>query len=159
MLYKKLVLGFLLVAFNSISTFAQTILEVAFFQNKYEVLFEEAQRLKKPMMLVFSTKNSSASVQMDSATLSDVYVASYISLNYLAKKIDMAEEGYSRLIKKYQVKQFPTTFFLDNKGRITGKMEGFYPADFFMKVMANNLIRSKKKYQAQATYDVYLSSL
>ncbi len=159
MLHKKLVLGFLLVAFNSISTFAQNILEVAFFQNTYNVLLEEAQRLKKPMMLVFSTKNSSTSVQMDSATLSNVFVASYISLNYLAKKIDMTEEGDSRLLKKYGVKQFPTTLFLDSKGRVIGKMEGFYPADFFMKVMTNNLARSKKMYQAQATYDVYLSSL
>lgn len=159
MVYKKITLGLLLFVSTCCSTYAQNIIEASFFQNKYSVLLAEAKRLKKPMILVFSANWCSPCLKMEKETFSDEYVASFISLNYLAKKVDVTEWEGVGLSNDFRISLFPTTLFLDYKGNVTGKMEGFFPVNFFIQAITNNMVKNRKTYQGQTAYDVYLSSL
>jgi hypothetical protein len=87
-----------------VSSFSQTILDVAFFQSSYADMFISAQRMQKPMILFFSANWSNPSLKMEKETLSDEYVASFMSLNYLAKKVDIRYDEGLQLVNNFKVK-------------------------------------------------------
>lgn len=57
---------------------------------------------------------------MDKETYSDELIASVISLNYFAYKVDVGTVEGLEISDKHNANQFPTTLFLDYNGKVLG---------------------------------------
>ena len=161
MIHTKITFIIVFMTSSIVSSFSQTILDAAFFQSSYADMFISAQHMQKPMILFFSANGSDPSLKMEKETLSDEYVASFMSLNYLAKKVDIRYDEGLQLVNHFKVKRFPTILFLDHQGKVKTKMEGFYQTDYFLKVLLGLQFRQSKyrQHNFESGYDVYLSSL
>ena len=61
---------------------------------------------------------------MDANTFKEEIVGKYFNEKFISIKIDMEKGEGIDLMKKYEVKAFPTLFVLDAKGNVVKRMMG-----------------------------------
>ena len=154
----KLSLGILLLGL-SIATKAQDIMTTSFFTGSYQELLQEAKRLKKPIILDFTASWCGPCKKMVQETYSDELVASIVSLKYFAYKVDVQELEGLDLADKYQAFQYPTTLFVDYNGKVLGRLKGFYPPEYFIKILQMNQDRRHNMFEKEIDYDALITSL
>ncbi len=143
----------------STSTKAQDIMTTSFFTGSYQELLQEAKRLKKPIILDFTASWCSPCRKMANETYSDEIVASIVSLKYFAYKVDVQELEGLELSDKYQAFQYPTTVFLDYNGKIFGRLKGFYPPEYFIKILLMNQNKRRGVFNKEEDFDALITSL
>jgi thioredoxin-related protein len=152
---------FLIIILLTLSTKinAQDIITASFFTGSYKDLLKEAKRLKKPIILDFSASWCGPCKKMEKETYSDVTIASIISLKYFAYKVDIQELEGLGIADKYNATQFPTTLFLDCNGKVLGRLKGFYPPEYFIKILEMKQNRRRAIFQKEEDFDVLITSL
>ena len=144
----------------AIQTQAQdNIVSASFFSGKYQDLFQEAKRLKKPIILDFTATWCGPCKKMNEDTYSDELVASIISLRYFAYKVDVGTAEGLEISDKYNSTQFPTTLFLDYNGKVLGRLKGYYPPEYFIKILEVNQYRRRGVFDKEEDFDVLITSL
>ena len=143
----------------SAATNAQDILSTSFFTGSYQELLQEAKRLKKPIILDFTASWCSPCRKMANETYSDELVASIVSLKYFAYKVDVQELEGLEIADKYQAFQYPTTLFLDYNGKILGRLKGFYPPEYFIKILQMNQNKRRSVFNKEEDFDALITSL
>lgn len=143
----------------SIATKAQDIMTTSFFTGSYQELLQEAKRLKKPIILDFTASWCGPCRKMANETYSDEVVASIVSLKYFAYKVDVQEFNGLEIADKYQIFQYPTTLFLDYNGKVLGRLKGFYPPEYFIKILQMNQNRKLSVFNKEEDFDSLVTSL
>ena len=143
----------------SIATKAQDIMTTSFFTGSYQELLQEAKRLKKPIILDFTASWCGPCRKMANETYSDEVVASIVSLKYFAYKVDVEEFNGLEIADKYQIFQYPTTLFLDYNGKVLGRLKGFYPPEYFIKILQMNQNRKRSVFNKEEDFDSLVTSL
>jgi thioredoxin 1 len=154
---KHTLLLFLLII--SIAAKAQDIMTTSFFTGSYQELLQEAKRLKKPIILDFTASWCGPCKKMERETYSDVEVASIVSLKYFAYKVDVQELEGLDLADKYGAFQYPTTMFLDYNGKVLGRLKGFYPPEYFIKILLMNQNKRRSIFNKEEDFDSLITSL
>ena len=157
--FNKPIFIVLLIFVISTATKAQDIMTTSFFGGTYQELLQEAKRLKKPIILDFTASWCGPCKKMAKETYSDELVASIISLKYFAYKVDVQELEGLELADKYQAYQYPTTLFVDYNGKVLGRLKGFYPPEYFIKVLQMNQDRRHSIFEKEIDFDALISSL
>ena len=143
----------------STATKAQGIMTTSFFTGSYHDLLQEAKRLKKPIILDFTASWCGPCKKMEKETYSDELVASIISLKYFAYKVDVQELEGLDIADKYQAFQYPTTLFLDYNGKVLGRLKGFYPPEYFIKILQMNQNKRRGVFNKEEDFDALITSL
>ena len=156
MIKKFLIIVSLLI---SVEIQAQDILSTSFFTGSYQDLLQEAKRLKKPIILDFSAPWCNPCKKMERDTYSDELIASVVSLKYFAYKVDIGTIEALEIADNYKVTQFPTTLFLDYKGNVLGRLKGFYPPEYFIKMLEMNQNRRGSLFGKEKDFDALITSL
>ena len=143
----------------SAATNAQDILSTSFFTGSYQELLQEAKRLKKPIILDFTASWCGPCKKMANETYSDELVASIVSLKYFAYKVDVQELEGLEIADKYEAFQYPTTLFLDYNGKILGRLKGFYPPEYFIKILQMNQNKRRNVFNKEEDFDALITSL
>ena len=138
---------------------AQDIMTTSFFTGSYHDLLQEAKRLKKPIILDFTASWCGPCKKMANETYSDELVASIVSLKYFAYKVDVQELEGLGLADKYEAFQYPTTMFLDYNGKVLGRLKGFYPPEYFIKILQMNQNRRRSVFNKEEDFDSLITSL
>lgn len=138
---------------------AQDIMTTSFFTGSYQELLQEAKRLKKPIILDFTAKWCGPCKKMANETYSDESVASVVSLKYFAYKVDVQELVGLEIADKYQAFQYPTTIFLDYNGNVLGRLKGFYPPEYFIKILQMNQNKRQSVMNKEEDFDALITSL
>jgi thioredoxin 1 len=138
---------------------AQDIMTTSFFTGSYQELLQEAKRLKKPIILDFTASWCGPCKKMERETYSDELVASIVSLKYFAYKVDVQELEGLGLADKYEAYQYPTTMFLDYNGKVLGRLKGFYPPEYFVKILLMNQDRKRSIFNKEEDFDTLITSL
>jgi thioredoxin 1 len=157
-LINKQLLILLLIGLST-STKAQDIMTTSFFTGSYQELLQEAKRLKKPIILDFTASWCGPCRKMANETYSDELVASIVSLKYFAYKVDVQELEGLELADKYQALQYPTTLFLDYNGKVLGRLKGFYPPEYFIKILQMNQNKRRGVFNKEEDFDALITSL
>lgn len=156
MIKKLLVVAIFLISTN---TQAQDIVTASFFTGSYQDLWQEAKRLKKPIILDFSASWCGPCKKMEQETYSDELIASVISLKYFAYKVDVGTVEGLEISDKFNATQFPTTLFLDYTGKVLGRLKGFYPPEYFIKILEMNKHRRRGVFEKEEDFDELITSL
>jgi thioredoxin 1 len=138
---------------------AQDIMTTSFFTGSYQELLQEAKRLRKPIILDFTASWCGPCKKMERETYSDELVASIVSLKYFAYKVDVQELEGLGLADKYEAFQYPTTMFLDYNGKVLGRLKGFYPPEYFVKILLMNQDRKRSIFNKEEDFDTLITSL
>ncbi len=139
---------------------AQDIVSASFFQGSYQDLLQEAKRLKKPILLDFTASWCAPCKKMYKETFSDEEVASMISVKYLAYKVDVESYEGMEISDALQVAQYPTIVFLDSNANAMNRVKGFFPPDYFLRILEKNSNRKLKRGQREEeSQESFLSSL
>lgn len=138
---------------------AQDIITTSFFTGSYQELLQEAKRLKKPIILDFTASWCSPCRKMANETYSDEVVASIVSLKYFAYKVDVQDTEGLEIADKYQAYQYPTTVFLDYNGKVLGRLKGFYPPEYFIKILQMNQNKRRSRFNKEEDFDELITSL
>ena len=156
MIKKFVIIVFLLI---SEDIQAQDIFSASFFTGSYQDLLQEAKRLKKPIILDFSASWCAPCKKMERDTYSNELIASVISLKYFAYKVDFGTIEALEIADKYKVSQFPTTLFLDFNGIVLGRLKGFYPPEYFIKILEMNQDKRGSMVEKEKDFDALITSL
>ena len=154
---KKLLIGAIILI--SIKTQAQDIMSASFFTGSYQDLLQEAKRLKKPVILDFTATWCGPCKKMDKETYSDELIASVISLKYFAYRVDVGTVEGLEISDRYNSNQFPTTLFLDYNGKVLGRLKGFYPPEYFIKILEMNQHRRRGVLVKEEDFDELITGL
>lgn len=92
-------------------------------------------------------------------TYSDELVASIVSLKYFAYEVDVQELEGLELADKYEAFQYPTTMFLDYNGKILGRFKGFYPPEYFIRILQMNQNKRQSVMNKEEDFDALITSL
>ena len=80
-------------------------------------------------------------------------------MKYFAYKVDIGKIEAIEILDKYKVSQFPTTLFLDYKGNVLGRLKGFYPPEYFIKMLEMNQNRQGNMAGKEENFDAMITNL
>ncbi|MBN1383580.1 MAG: thioredoxin family protein [Elusimicrobia bacterium] len=106
--------------------------EITWVYNLYEALLS-AEQNNKPLMVDFYADWCGWCKKLDRDTYADPKVAE-LSDGFVCVKVDTTRDEISA--RKYKVKGLPTVVFMDSKGEIISRIEGYRDKKFFVKIMS-----------------------
>jgi len=106
-----------------------------------EEILQEAQNLKKPVVIDFYATWCSPCRELEEVTFHDAALVKEAESDYVMVKVDLTKAGNrlnERLLREYDVKGVPTIVFLDRNGkeRRNLRLVDYLPADQFLGRMA-----------------------
>ena len=106
-----------------------------------EEILQEAQNLKKPVVIDFYATWCSPCRELEEVTFHDAALVKEAESDYVMVKVDLTKAGNrlnERLLREYDVKGVPTIVFLDRNGkeRRNLRLVDYLPADQFLERMA-----------------------
>ena len=106
-----------------------------------EEILQEAQNLKKPVVIDFYATWCSPCRELEEVTFHDAALVKEAESDYVMVKVDLTKAGNrlnERLLREYDVKGVPTVVFLDRNGkeRRNLRLVDYLPADQFLARMA-----------------------
>lgn len=105
----------------------------------YAVARQDAEKLGKPIILDFGTKNCFWCRRLESDTFTDPTVARTMGEKFINMKIDAEEQP--ALAERLRITSYPTIVLADADGRILGTMEGFKEPAAFQEILQRALAR------------------
>ena len=106
-----------------------------------EEILQEAQNLKKPVVIDFYATWCSPCRELEEVTFHDAALVKEAESDYVMVKVDLTKAGNrlnERLLREYDVKGVPTVVFLDRNGKEKRNLRlvDYLPADQFLARMA-----------------------
>jgi len=106
-----------------------------------EETLQEAQMLKKPVIIDFYATWCTPCRELEEVTFHDASVVKETESDFIMVKVDVTKGGnpvHERLIQQYGIKGVPTVVFLDTKGneRLDLRLVDYLPPDQFLGRMA-----------------------
>ena len=143
---KKFV-SFFLLFLTSLVYFAQAPASVDFSSDSFDQLKAKAKAENKPFFISFHTSWSTPCKNMNNNTYPNAALASYVSDNYLAKKVDAesTEDNGIVLADRFDVTFFPTIIIFDPNGKEVGKLLGFKNASELKNELKKFEVKQKPK--------------
>lgn len=92
-----------------------------------------AQKTKRPMLLFVSSENCTYCVKMLKDTYSHPQIAA--ALTQSCEPVSVMREDNLALVKKLQVRAFPTTVIVGSDGKEIARVEGYQPPAKFAELM------------------------
>lgn len=120
--------------------FAQNMAITSFYEGPFEDVTHEAQRLKKPIFIDFTSTTCKHCLKMEKEAFSNLSLANHLNDNFIAYKVDLEDEEGKKIAKLYGVTEFPTYIILDSKTQKLGSIKGFYMANQFKKELDRIII-------------------
>ena len=129
--------------------------QVDFFKSKtFDEVLERAQKEDKIILLNGYTDWCGYCKKMDREVFNDKQTGNYLNHNFINVKMNMEKGEGPAIAKKYFMKGFPTTVFLEPSGKVRHRVIGYKPKQVFVKEAQKALgmdPQRLKKYQEQYT--------
>ncbi|BCD63121.1 hypothetical protein NitYY0826_C2011 [Nitratiruptor sp. YY08-26] len=100
--------------------------------HSYKDAVKKAKELHKPVMIEITSSHCHYCKWMESTTLQDKEVVSFIQKNFIPVRIDVSKE---EIPKGIEYSMTPTFIFMDPKGRIIKKIPGAWKKEDFLKIL------------------------
>ena len=99
--------------------------------------FSIAKENKKPIVLDFTAEWCTACKELESMTFSDKEIKNKLQNNWILAKVDATRDSdrLRTVLKKYNIKGFPTVIFFTPEGKEFARFSGFLPPDKFIKYL------------------------
>jgi thioredoxin-related protein len=104
---------------------AQFDTAIHFNQYSWNEIFEYAKIYNKPVMLYFHIDGCGACIQMERTAFKQKDIYSFINGNFLVYNINTQKGEGIEINKRYNIVLNPTILFVNQKGNITDRVEGY----------------------------------
>ncbi|TWT75493.1 thiol:disulfide interchange protein precursor [Posidoniimonas polymericola] len=98
-----------------------------------DAAWQAAQKTKRPMLLFVSSENCTYCVKMLRDTYSNPQIAAALAQS--CEPVTVMREDNQALVKKLQVRAFPTTVIVGSDGKEIARVEGYQPPQKFAELM------------------------
>lgn len=122
---KKILVLLILVTMMLKPVKAQFDTAIHFNQYSYEEIFEYAKIYNKPVMLYFHIDGCGACIQMERTAFKQRDIYTYINTNFLVYNINTQKGEGIEINKRYQIVLNPTILFVNQKGNVLDRVEGY----------------------------------
>jgi thiol-disulfide isomerase/thioredoxin len=145
----KFIGTFLFVALLSISQ-ANAQQGIEFFHGSFEEALNEAKTQGKLVFVDAYAEWCGPCKRMAATVFKEEVVGDYYNGNFINMKIDMEKGEGPELARKYQVRAYPTFFFVDENGEVVSKATGGKATKQFLQLGENAL----KKYDKSGDFAI-----
>lgn len=111
--------------------------QTSFYEGPFEDITAEAKRTGKPIILTFIEDWCNHCQKMTKTTFNDVNVANKLNQNYLAYQVDGTTADGKKLIKQFNISDFPAVIVLDNGQKVKGNFNGYHQPQDFLKALTS----------------------
>lgn len=101
-------------------------------QPSLEAARQDAKRLNRPLLLIFSSPGCGWCKKMDVETFTDPTTL-FATKSYLVVRVDSSTD--ENVFRLYGVSETPTCLFLDPQGKETRRMSGFLSSSTFLSLL------------------------
>ncbi|MBN1633440.1 MAG: thioredoxin fold domain-containing protein [Ignavibacteria bacterium] len=109
--------------------------EIQFETGSFSEVLLKAKSENKNVMIDFFTDWCKWCVELDKVVYTDKEVSKYANTNQINWKIDAEKGEGPELVKKYNVKGYPTIVFVDPEGKEIDRIVGFFRPGEFLQLM------------------------
>lgn len=123
---------------------------IEFFHGSFEEALKEAETQGKLIFVDAYAEWCGPCKRMAATVFKEEAVGNYYNSNFINMKIDMEKGEGPALARKYQVRAYPSFFFIDEKGEVVAQATGGRATEQFLQLGENAL----KKYDKSGDYAV-----
>lgn len=114
-------------------------------ETDWQSVLKVAEQEDKLIFIDAYTKWCRPCIQMDRDIFTLNEVADFYNANFVSLKLDASKTYGPELVKKYEVKGFPTFLFVDAKGKLIHSESGFKKKEIFLKLGTEALKKTDAK--------------
>ena len=100
---------------------------------EYDDAINNGKNNEQPIYLYFFTNSCGYCRKMDGKTFTSERVIEYMEDTFISSRVDADKTPH--LARKYMVRGFPTSWFLNAEGEAIVSVPGYIPPDDFLKVL------------------------